>query len=310
LCKESLTKIHFSSLRNKKLAIDISIYLYKYQSENTLIENIYLMISLFRKYDIIPVFIFDGKPPAEKKDLLMARNSKKKEAELNYNNLKKKLEDDISEDEKQFIIDEMESERKNFIRIKQKDIEEVKNLIRLYGVTYYDAPGEAEELCALLVKKGIVDGCVSEDMDLFLYGCNKVYRYLSLATNTLVYYDTNNILKTLKCSLDEFRIICILSGTDYYNFDLGNLYKCFHIHSKFLNNKNDKSFLDWLVNNKIILNKDDVNIIHNIVDIFNYSNLTVNKKHIDNSYICKNINFNRDNLKNYMKNYGFIYLNK
>ena len=72
------------------------------------------MISLFRKYDIIPVFIFDGKPPAEKKDLLMARNSKKKEAELNYNNLKKKLEDDISEDEKQFIIDEMESERKNF----------------------------------------------------------------------------------------------------------------------------------------------------------------------------------------------------
>ena len=77
-CQNSLEKVHFSSLRYKKLAIDISIYLYKYQYENKLIENIYLMISLFRLYNITPVFIFDGKPPAEKKELLMMRKQNKK----------------------------------------------------------------------------------------------------------------------------------------------------------------------------------------------------------------------------------------
>ena len=70
-CYEALEKIHFSKLTNKKLAVDISIYLYKYKLENTLVESIYLMISLFRLHNIIPVFIFDGKPPAEKKELLL-----------------------------------------------------------------------------------------------------------------------------------------------------------------------------------------------------------------------------------------------
>ena len=138
------------------------------------------MISLFRLHNIIPVFIFDGKPPAEKKELLYERKEKKREAKDRYNELNDLLKEDLTNEEIQNIKEEMENEKKNFVKISQADIDQVKDLIRLYGVTYYDAPGEAEELCAFLVKKGIVDGCISEDMDLFLYGCPKVYRYLSL----------------------------------------------------------------------------------------------------------------------------------
>jgi flap endonuclease-1 len=307
-CSKALTKVHFSSLKNKKLAIDISIYLYKYQLENTLIESIYLMISLFRMYNIVPVFIFDGKPPAEKKELLRERKEKKREAEERYKQLEELLKDqDITKEEEQNILEEMDSEKKNFVKVKHSDIEEVKNLIRLYGVTYYDAPGEAEELCALLVKKNIVDGCISEDMDLFLYGCPKVYRYLSLANSTMILYDTNEILNILKCNINEFKIICILSGTDYYNFDIGNLSKCFHLFNKFLKSKTTNSFFDWLnVNN--ILNNDDCEIINNIAELFNYSNI-ISKNKINNTFTCKNINYNTNNLQCFMKNYGFIYLN-
>lgn len=69
-CKSSIKQIHLSELTNKKIVIDTSIYLYRYASDNTLLENFYLMISIFRQYNIIPLFIFDGKPPKEKKDLL------------------------------------------------------------------------------------------------------------------------------------------------------------------------------------------------------------------------------------------------
>ena len=42
------------------------------------------MISLFRYYNIIPIFIFDGKPPPEKTQIIMKRvNDKQKEKELN-----------------------------------------------------------------------------------------------------------------------------------------------------------------------------------------------------------------------------------
>jgi C1A family cysteine protease len=37
----SVCPIHISKLSNKIIAVDISIYLYKYESDNTLIENIY-----------------------------------------------------------------------------------------------------------------------------------------------------------------------------------------------------------------------------------------------------------------------------
>lgn len=113
-CSESLVKVHFSSLKYKKLAIDISIYLYKFKMENTLIESIYFMISLFRSYNIIPVFIFDGKPPAEKKELLKQRKGKKQDAEKRYNKLQEELNEDLSKEYEQYVLDEMETEKKKF----------------------------------------------------------------------------------------------------------------------------------------------------------------------------------------------------
>ena len=59
-----------SELSCKKIVVDISIYLYKYEAENALLENMYVMLSIFSYYNVIPIFIFDGKPPPEKKELL------------------------------------------------------------------------------------------------------------------------------------------------------------------------------------------------------------------------------------------------
>ena len=56
---ESIKFGHVSELSGKRIAIDISIYMYKFASENTLIENIYLMLSIFRHYNVIPIFVFD-----------------------------------------------------------------------------------------------------------------------------------------------------------------------------------------------------------------------------------------------------------
>jgi hypothetical protein len=62
--------ISLAELSGKKIAVDISIYMYKYASEGTLLENMYLMLSTMIHYNIVPVFIFDGKPPPEKKGVI------------------------------------------------------------------------------------------------------------------------------------------------------------------------------------------------------------------------------------------------
>ena len=214
---DAIKIISIAELSGKKIAIDISIYMYKYASEDNLIENIYLMLSVFRYYNVIPIFIFDGKPPAEKKELLLKRREDRKEAQCEYNNLKNILKNNLNMDEieKQEVINNMDMLKRKFVNISKTDIEIVKQLISSYGATYYDAPGEADELCALLTFKGKVWACLSEDMDMFVYGCPRVIRYLSLLNHTVVLYHMKTILENLGISQKELREICILSGTDY-----------------------------------------------------------------------------------------------
>ena len=88
---DSIKFVNMPELSGKKIAVDISIYMYRYASDNNLIENMYLMLSIFRYYNIIPIFIFDGKPPVEKKELLIKRKEDKKEAEEEYKKLQRVL---------------------------------------------------------------------------------------------------------------------------------------------------------------------------------------------------------------------------
>lgn len=65
--KKSIFKTHLNILSGKRIVVDTSIYLYKYAVDNAIIENMFLLISIFKKYNIEPIFIFDGRPPPEKK---------------------------------------------------------------------------------------------------------------------------------------------------------------------------------------------------------------------------------------------------
>ena len=218
-CKQSkncIERVHLRGLMGKKIAIDISIYLYKYSA---IIENIYLMLSIFKHYGIIPIFIFDGKPPTEKKTLIEQRKTKKVEAEKEYNELKHELynnpKNDLSPEDKEEIKASLDLLKRQFVYIKRNQIKQVKDLITSYGAVYYDAQGEADVLCAQLVVSGKVWACMSEDMDLFVYGTPRVLRYFSLMNHTVVVYHTEQILERLSLSQVKFRMICALANNDY-----------------------------------------------------------------------------------------------
>jgi len=76
-CKNAIIKRYIEEIENKKLVIDISIYMYKYKAIDKLIEKMYDMCALFHKYNIDAVFIFDGKSKYMKKNELKKRKEKK-----------------------------------------------------------------------------------------------------------------------------------------------------------------------------------------------------------------------------------------
>ena len=246
----SICKTHLKQFANKTLVIDTSIYLYKFAERDSVAENMYLMISVFRQYNITPVFVFDGKPPPEKKALLIKRKQEKDAAEERYNALKS-VADSTGESKK-----EMESLKRQFVRVTDADIVKSKEIMRACGVPYIESRGESDHLCAFLVKHGFAWACVSDDMDMFLYGCPRVIRHLSLLHNEGMLYDTVSILKDLDMTQDVFNDIAILSGTDYNINEQKSLsdtvrlymnYREWNYATRTPNLK--KPFYQWLVDN-------------------------------------------------------------
>jgi hypothetical protein len=294
--KKSIKKIHLKSLEGKTVVIDSSIYLYKFLGDNALMENMYLFISILKSYKIIPIFIFDGKPPPEKYELLKMRRLEKKEAEQKYRSLEESInKNNIEPDEKNEIKIEMEQLKKQFIRLREDDIKKVKNLFDAYGVTYYDACGEADKLCAYLVNIGKAWGCFSDDMDMFLYNCSFIIRHLSLLNHTVILYDKNLILEELNMNEVEFREIMVLSGTDYNIDSNTNLYETIKWHNQynkhllncFQNDTKTNTFYVWLFKNTKYI--DDFNKLLRAYQLFSYSgndlfewkNVEITEKHED-----------------------------
>ena len=302
--KKSIRKIHLSELAHKTIVVDTSIYLYKYSSEDMLMENMYLLISILKYYKIVPVFIFDGKPPPEKRELLQQRRSEKKEAEEKYNELKKKV------DQEKVDQSELDRLKRLFVRVSDESIKKVKLLMDAYGAVYYDAPGEADHLCAYMVKNDIAWGCISDDMDMFLYGCNYVIRNISLLKHTALLYDTNQIWTDLEMTEQNFREIMVLSGTDYNIHSKTSLKKTIRWYYEYMKYKNKTTaekqlgFYVWLIKNTKYIA--DYKALLTTYMMFNCNNCQELEKW--KTVKVENGETNREKLIEVMEPEGFIFI--
>lgn len=307
-CKKGIESRSLNSLRGKPIVIDASIYLYRYLSENALIENLYLMITKLRLFNIPAIFVFDGKPPIEKYDEIERRYQKKISSKQEYDKIYEiyKNSHDIHERSKlKYTLDCL---RRQFIKLTTENIIEAKQLIISYGMQYIDAPGEADIICAKLVQKKIAYACLSEDMDMFVYGCKRVLRYLSLMNSTVIFYDLDVILSELNISFKNFRDICLISGSDYEKNMNRNIYKTFKMFDKYVkqirNNKQENiSFYNWLIDNTSYISSNfDIEKLENMFDL-----TTINMKDIelDKIYIRQ---VDSDILTEILSNNGFIFI--
>lgn len=204
-----------SAYSGKRIVVDASIYMYRYIGDNSLIENFYLLCLLFRNHNISALFVFDGQPPKEKTNELKERASMKKKAKKELTELEVQLNNYANKQEQKELLTMKKELMKQCIHLKAWHLNDVKNLIDATGHQWITAPGEADHLCAKLVRDGLADACMSEDMDMFVHGCPRVLRYMSLNKENFVEYNLSAILETLKLSFQEFQELCILAGTDY-----------------------------------------------------------------------------------------------
>lgn len=302
-CPQNIRQISLWDLRGKTVVVDASIYMYRFQTDDNLIEGIYQMVSLLRHCNITPIFVFDGPPPPEKAETLKKRKQEKYIAEKEYKRMNDVLKNASPDDDTSDIEAEIDLLRKQFVRLTQADIDNVKSLLKCMGIAYYESDGESDYVCAKMVKQKIAFACMSEDMDMFVYGCPKVLRYLSLLKSTVVIYDLRGILKTLKLSQDSFKQICVLSGTDYNSnenvkYDLNRVLKLF---SKYMKNKNkDKGdFHNWISNYTGNIDYDNLKYVYDMFDLTRYK--------ISKNNLVENVR-DENKMEDFLYQYGFVFV--
>lgn len=191
---------------------------------NLHIASIFNFTIYMLKYGILPVYVFDGKCPKEKMQVVARRKNDKKI-------FRQKCEDIEDKSSPEFI--------KNFRRgfsLSKEQIDECKQVLDLMGLKYVNAPEEADQQCASLAYyyKNDSIGVISDDWDILMYGSPIILKEFTFKNpnNSTIKIDKEEILKScllkanrirekhglenlLNFTHENFLDFCILMGTDY-----------------------------------------------------------------------------------------------
>ena len=162
------------------------------------------------------IYVFDGKPPGFKSDVLGERSERKKEAEAKW---KAALE--------KGNMAEARKAAQATSRLTPKMVGEAKELLACMGIPVVDAPSEGEAQASQMVIEGAADAVASQDMDCLLFGAPLLLRNLSIGGKRKIpgkseYIDVEpefialqDALSTLGVSRQQLIWMGILIGTDF-----------------------------------------------------------------------------------------------
>ncbi|KAI1320132.1 PIN domain-like protein [Xylariaceae sp. FL0255] len=110
---------------------------------------------------------------------------------------------------------QQKKDRRDADEVTQIMITECQALLRYFGIPYITAPMEAEAQCAELVKLGLVDGIVTDDSDIFLFGGTRVYKNMFNSNKFVECYLGSDLERELSLSREQLISIAQLLGSDY-----------------------------------------------------------------------------------------------
>ncbi|XP_026667183.1 flap endonuclease GEN isoform X2 [Ceratina calcarata] len=193
-------------LQGKTIAIDISCWIVDSQTitdpsmqPKMYLRNLYFRTAFLLMHEISPVFVLEGKAPTLKHNTIAKRNNIRS-GNQERNTVHRRG-------------------RTYFNRI----LKECKEMLDYMGLACVQGHGEAEAMCAYLNEDGLVDGCISQDSDCFLYGAKVVYRNFCTSAQgnrggsggAVDEYSLEKIERVLGLGRNKMIALALLCGCDY-----------------------------------------------------------------------------------------------
>ncbi|CAJ0941732.1 unnamed protein product, partial [Mesorhabditis belari] len=155
------------------------------------------------------VMVFDGRRLPAKKDTNAERQARR--------------EENLSQGHallSQGKVDEASEKFKRATHITREVVESTVKFFRSYrNVDIIVAPYEADAELAYLSREGLVDAVITQDSDLIVFGCEKIFFKWEHASGSCLIYDRSCLEDcfptAFKFTFEKFRRVCILAGCDY-----------------------------------------------------------------------------------------------
>lgn len=213
---EAINYRKIGDYRGKNLGIDANLMIYKIvfairkggydiKHNGIKVTHIHAMMQKllgFRKYKITPVFVFDGFHPEIKEETMQQRKEFRE-------HMKELYDKAVTQDEKKKYF---------YIKsgIKLDEIRDIKKLITLFGYKVIDAVEEADSQLAHMSKTGLIDGIITDDMDILVFGGRTILKNFTVSDKKFIQEISLPVmLKKLKISQNQLIDIAILLGCDY-----------------------------------------------------------------------------------------------
>lgn len=171
--------------------------------------SLFMFVSALIKHGILPIFVFDGRAPIEKRDAIEERHINKKIAwdrmyeECSYNT-------------------KIQMWKQSF-HLTSSMTDECKKLLEYMGVPVINAPGEADPICANLstILSDDCAGVITEDSDILVFGGTKILKNFSFRKDTAIEISYHDVIEFLLELANKIRTENGMESID--SFDKENL---------------------------------------------------------------------------------------
>jgi flap endonuclease-1 len=230
--EEAVEKSSLQKLSGKSVALDAYNILYQFIATirgpdgrplmdrrgriTSHLSGLFFRTVNFLEEGLLPVYVFDGRPPELKRKTIERRRELRMEA--------------LEEYEKALAAKDFEAARRYAQRAASLEaymVESSADLLKAMGVPYVMAPAEGEAQAAYMASKGSVYASGSQDMDSLLFGSPHLVRNLSIVgrrklprRNEYVEVEPEiihlqKLLESLEITREQLVDIGLLVGTDY-----------------------------------------------------------------------------------------------
>ncbi|GAD94986.1 DNA excision repair protein Rad2 [Paecilomyces variotii No. 5] len=121
----------------------------------------------------------------------------------------------VYEEELKQLRSQHKKDRRDADEVSHIMVTECQQLLTLFGLPYITAPMEAEAQCAELVSLGLVDGIVTDDSDIFLFGGTRVYKNMFNQSKYVECYLASDLEKEYALDRNKLIQFAHLLGSDY-----------------------------------------------------------------------------------------------